>query len=111
MASHPYISGAGNVSQMIGFLRKSFPATVTSDIVKKLSLASKNESYFINVLQFLGLVDEQGKRTDKGHGVMTKHDEGEFQSSFEEVVKSTYSDLFDLRGDDAWAMNKDQLIG
>ncbi|OWJ68469.1 hypothetical protein BWR60_03420 [Inquilinus limosus] len=96
---------------MIGFLRKNFPATVTSDTVKKLGLASKNESYVINVLQFLGLIDEQGKRTDAGHEVMTKHDESEFQSSFEDLVKKAYSDLFDLRGDDAWTMNKDQLIG
>ncbi len=110
MASHPYISGAGNITQMIGFLRKNFPATVTSDTVKKLGLASKNESYVINVLQFLRLIDEQGKRTDEGHAVMTKHDETEFQSSFEAIVKAAYSDLFDLRGDDAWAMNKDQLI-
>jgi hypothetical protein len=111
MASHPYISGAGNVTQMVGFLRKNFPTTVTSETVKKLGLASKNESYVINVLQFLGLIDEQGKRTEEGHAVMTKHDEAEFQSSFEAMVKSAYSDLFNLRGDDAWTMNKDQLIG
>lgn len=111
MASHPYISGAGNITQMIGFLRKNFPATVTSETVKRLGLASKNESYVINVLQFLGLIDEQGKRTDEGHAVMTKHDEAEFHSSFEAMVKSAYSELFDLRGDDAWTMNKDQLIG
>jgi len=111
MASHPYISGAGNITQMIGFLRKTFPTTVTSETVKKLGVASKNESYVINVLQFLGLIDEQGKRTDAGHEVMTKHDEGDFQSSFEGIVKKAYSDLFDLRGDDAWTMNKDQLIG
>jgi hypothetical protein len=91
---------------MIGFLRKNFPTTVTSDTVKKFGLASKNESYVINVLQFLGLIDEQGKRTDAGHEVMTKHDESEFQSSFEGIVKQAYSDLFDLRGDDAWTMNK-----
>jgi len=110
MASHPYISGAGNITQMIGFLRKNFPTTVTSDTVKKLGLASKNESYVINVLQFLGLIDEQGKRTDAGHEAMTKHDEGEFQLAFEGIVKSAYSDLYELRGDDAWTMNKDQLI-
>ncbi|MBZ9822978.1 DUF5343 domain-containing protein [Mesorhizobium sp. CA4] len=110
MASHPYISGAGNITQMIGFLRKSFPTTVTSDTVKKLGLASKNESYVINVLQFLGLIDEQGKRTDVGHDAMTKHDESEFQSSFSGIVKKAYADLFELRGDDAWTMNKDQLI-
>lgn len=111
MASHPYISGPGNITQMIGFLRKNFPATVTSETVKKLGLASKNESYVINALQFIGLIDEQGKRTDTGHAVMTKHDEEEFQTSFQALVKSAYSDLFDLRGDDAWSMNKDQLIG
>lgn len=111
MASHPYISGPGNITQMIGFMRKNFPATVTSETVKKLGLAPKNESYVINVLQFLGLIDEQGKRTNEGHAVMTQHDEVEFQSSFETVVKTAYGDLFDLRGDDAWTMNKAQLIG
>lgn len=110
MASHPYISGAGNVTQMIGYLRKNFPNTVTSDTVKKLGLASKNESYVINVLQFLSLIDEKGKRTDAGHAVMTKHDEGEFHSAFAEIVKSSYADLFELRGDDAWTMDKNQLI-
>jgi hypothetical protein len=111
LASHPYISGAGNVTQMIAFLRKTFPANVTSETVKKLGVASNNESYVINVLQFLGLIDEQGKRTDGGHAVMTKHDEIEFQSAFAEVIKSAYSDLFSLRGDDAWTMNRNQLIG
>lgn len=96
---------------MIGYLRKNFPATVTSETVKKLGLASKNESYVINVLQFLSIIDEQGKRTDEGHAVMTKHDEAEFHSSFGDLLKRAYSDLFDLRGDDAWSMNKDQLIG
>lgn len=111
MASHPYISGPGNITQMIGFLRKNFPSNVNSETVKKLGIAPKNESYVINALQFLGLVDEQGKRTEEGHSVMAKHDEIEFQSSFETVVKSAYSDLFDLRGDDAWTMTKSQLIG
>jgi hypothetical protein len=71
MATHPYISGAGNITQMIGYLRKNFPVTVTADTVRKLGLASNNESYVINVLQFLGLIDEEGKRTDIGHEVMS----------------------------------------
>src|SRR6476620_9975692 len=110
MASHPYISGAGNITQMIGFLRKNFPATVTSDTVKKFGLASNNDSYVINVLQFLGLIDDQGKRTDEGHAVMSKHDEAEFQQAFEEVVTKAYADLFELRGPEAWTMNRGQLI-
>lgn len=63
MSSHPYISGPGNVSQMIGYLRKNFPATVNADTVKKFALASNNESYVINALQFVGVIDEAGKRT------------------------------------------------
>lgn len=110
MASHPYISGPGNVTQMIGFLRKNFPSTVTADTVKKLGIASNNESYVINVLQFLNLIDEQGKRTEEGHAVMSKHDEVEFQTAFATIVRSAYSDLFDLKAEDAWTMNRDQLI-
>jgi hypothetical protein len=47
MATHPYISGAGNVTQMVTQLRKSFPATISSETVKKLGLAPNNESYVI----------------------------------------------------------------
>lgn len=32
--SHPYISGPGNIAQMVLQLRKSFPKNVTSDTVK-----------------------------------------------------------------------------
>jgi hypothetical protein len=110
MANHPYISGAGNVTQMVGFLRKNFPATVGADTVRKLGLAPKNESYVINVLQFLGLIDEDGKRTDVGHKVMTTHNEDEFQTAFEGLVREAYADLFSIRGDDAWTMTRDDLI-
>jgi hypothetical protein len=110
MTSHPYISGAGNISQMIGFLRKNFPATVTSETVKKLGLASNNESYVINALQFLGLIDEAGKRTDRGQAVLATHEDSAFNKAFEGLVKEAYKDLFEIRGDDAWTMSKSELI-
>ena len=111
MTSHPYISGAGNITQMIALLRKNFPVTVTSDAVKKLGIAPNNESYVINALQFIGLIDKAGKRTDRGHEVLTIHDEGAFQKAFEALIRESYKDLFDLHGDDAWTMDKDALIG
>src|SRR5437879_13550779 len=110
MANHPYISGAGNITQMVGFLRKSFPPTVSADTVRKLGLASNNESYVINVLQFLGLIDEDGKRTDVGHKVMTTHNEDEFRKAFGSLIREAYEDLFAIRGDDAWTMSRDDLI-
>jgi hypothetical protein len=75
---------------MIGFLRKNFPATVTSDTVKKFQLASNNESYVINALQFIGLIDDKGKRTERGHKVLTIHDEEEFKSAFAELIRESY---------------------
>lgn len=108
MASHPYISGPGNVAQMIAYLRKNFPANVTSETVKKFGLASNNESYVINALQFIGVIDEEGKRTEKGHDVFVLSDD-DFSKAFEGLVKEAYSDLFDLRGDDAWTMTKGEL--
>lgn len=110
MASHPYISGPGNIAQMIAYLRKNFPATVTSETVKKFGLASNNESYVINALQFIGVIDEEGKRTERGHDIFVLPDDS-FPQGFEGLVKEAYNDLFDLRGDDAWTMTKSELTG
>ena len=111
MTSHPYISGAGNITQMIGYLRKNFPNTVNSDTVKKYGIAPKNESYVINALQFIGLIDEAGKRTDVGHEVLTTHDEEEFRTKFAQLIMKAYGDLFEIFGEEAWALPKSKLIG
>lgn len=63
--SHPYISGTGNIAKMVSILRNSFPATVTSDTVKKYDIAPNNESYVINALQFVGVLDEENKKLKK----------------------------------------------
>jgi hypothetical protein len=108
--SHPYISGAGNITAIITQLRKNFPTTVTSETIKKLGIASNNESYVINALQFIGLIDEEGKRTDKGHEVLATHDNSEFQGGFGALVRAPYSDLFDTHGDGAWELDRDKLV-
>ena len=109
--SHPYISGAGNVTAIISQLRKNFPATVNSETVKKYGLASNNESYVVNILVFLGLIDEEGKRTDAGHSVMSTHNEEDFQKAFGELVKKAYSDLFETFGEaDGWKQGRDSLV-
>jgi hypothetical protein len=110
MATHPYISGAGNITQMVGQLRKSFPATVSSDTVKKLGLAPNNESYVINVLQFVGVIDTEGKKTSDAAKVFSHHKDEEFSKQFGVLVQKAYSALFDLHGDDAWKLSNDDLI-
>src|SRR5690349_19499137 len=95
---------------MIAYLRKNFPATVTSETVKKFGLAPQNESYIINALQFIGIIDQEGKRTEPGHQVFLLGDD-EFPKAFEGLIRSAYSDLFETRGEDAWTMTKPQLTG
>lgn len=108
MATHPYISGAGNISQMIGYLRKNFPSTVTSETVKKFAIAPNNESYVINALQFIGIIDADGKRTDKGHDAFVL-DDISFKKAFEGLIRDAYKDLFEVRGDDAWLLSRKEL--
>lgn len=108
--SHPYISGPGNIVKMITQLRKSFPAIVDSKTVKKLGFAPNNESFLISVLQFIGIIDSEGKKTDKGSKVLNFHKDEEFSKAFSELVKDAYPSLFELHGDQAWKLSSDELI-
>ena len=107
---HPYISGAGNVAQAINHFRNSLPPTISADTLKKLGLAPNNESYLINILRFLGIIDAEGNRTGQATKVLANHSDSDFQAAFAELVKTAYSGLFQLRGDKAWGLDKDGLI-
>lgn len=108
--SHPYISGPGNIAQMVAQLRNSFPAVVSSSTLKKLGLAPKNESYVINALQFVGVIDAEGKKTDAAAKVFSNHKDDDFFSSFEALIKKAYSGLFELHSDASWSLENDALI-
>ena len=106
---HPYTPGGpGAVVAAINQLRKSFPKTVDSDTLKKLSIAPKNESYIINILRFVGAIDVNGSKTEEAATTFTKSDD-EFRPAFEKMVKGAYSGLFELYKDDAWTLSGDKL--
>lgn len=107
---HAYVQSAGHFTKLILQLRRKFPATVNADTVKKLGLAPKNEGYLINTLRFLGIIDEEGKKTELAGRVFSSHQDYEFASAFAEIVTTAYSDLFELRGEEAWSLDRDQLI-
>src|SRR5690606_4869283 len=108
---HPYVSGSGPIFQLVAQLRKSFPAGgVTADTLKKLGLAPNNESYVINTLRFVAVIDDEGKRTTEAGKVFSHHDDASFQKAFAPMVKKAYSDLFDVHGDAAWKLDIDSLI-
>ncbi len=107
---HPYVSGTGVLVQVLDHLKKSFPANLNAEVLKKLGFAPKNESYIINTARFLKLIDDKGARTDKAQKTFTLQDESTFQKAFSEIVKSAYSDLFSLHGDGAWSLDDSKLI-
>jgi hypothetical protein len=98
---HPYTSGANGVVAAIAQLRKSFPAKVNAETLKKLGIAPNNETYIINILRFLGIIDAEGNKDAKAASVLVQHDESEFQKGFAGIVQAAYKDLFDLHGADA----------
>ncbi|MEY2551102.1 MAG: hypothetical protein QOG12_1246 [Verrucomicrobiota bacterium] len=108
--NHPYISSSGPIVQAVGHLRRSFPQTVTADTLKKLGIAPKNESYLINILRFLSIIDSEGKREEAAAKIFNLHDDAAFQNAFGEFVQRAYGDLFGLHGDTAWSLDVNALI-
>jgi hypothetical protein len=108
--TYPYISSAGPVVKTVERFRKIFPAEVSAETLQKLGIAPKNESYVINILKFLGLIDENGKKVEAKTQAFLQHDDAKFAEQFGVVVKGAYKTLFDLYGDDAWIQKKDDLV-
>ena len=68
---HPYVSANGTLVQVLNHLKKSFPATFDADTLRKLGLAPHNESYIINTVRFIKLIDENGARTAEAQKIFT----------------------------------------
>ena len=108
--THPYITSGGPIVQIINHLRRSFPATIDAGTVRRLGIAPKNESYLINILRFVGIIDDEGKRTPQATKVFSVHDDTKFQVELGGVVKNAYKQLFDDHGDAAWQLDTNALI-
>ncbi len=106
---HPYVPTPSYMSRVITQLRKSFPNAVNAATLKKLGFPSQ-ESYVLNVMRFLGMIDVEGKKTQSASKVFLVHDDAEFSSAFEKLVIEAYQDLFDLHGANAWDLSTDVLI-
>jgi hypothetical protein len=105
----PYTPTAGALVQFLNQLRKSFPPNVDSTILKKLGLAPNNESYILNVIKFIGLIDEKGVKNPKHQALFSIADDAKFSAEFSKIVQEAYSELFKLHGDDAWQLSKPSL--
>lgn len=109
MATHPYISGAGNIQQMIIKLKNNFPNSVTSATIKQLGIAPNNESSVINALQFINLIDTDGKKNQEAAKAFLL-DGADFEEGFSKLIKSAYSKLFGLHNEAAWSLDEAELV-
>lgn len=104
------MSGSAGIIQAATQLRRTFPAQVTADTLKKLGIAPTNESYVINILRFIGVLDADGNKTAKATEVFTRHEDSDFQKGFADLVQAAYKGLFDIHGKDAWSLTSNKLI-
>jgi hypothetical protein len=107
---HPYVSGSGGLVKAIQQLRNSLPSKIDAYILKKLGIAPKNESYLINVLKFLSVIDDDGTPTDEARATFSQHDDSAFGKKLSEMMKKAYSELFGLHGEKAWNLDNNALV-
>lgn len=106
---HPYSPSPGGITAAITQFRNSFPPTVNAETLRSLAIAPKNESYIINILRFIGAIGTDGKQTEKAASVFYQSD-ADFQKGFEDLIKTSYKDLFALHKDATWTLPSEKLI-
>ncbi len=107
---HPYVSGSGSLVKIVEQLRRSFPSVVNAGTLRKLRIAKNNETYLLNVLRYLNVIDAEGAKQERAASVFLLHDDKQFAERFSELVKAAYQDVFDLHGDASWTLDRDSLI-
>lgn len=106
--TYPYISGQGALVKTIEQFRKSFPSNVDAAYFKRMGIAPGNESYMINILRFLGLIDDTGAKVDAAADAFYGSDE-HFHEGLTVLIQKAYKPVFDELGADAWNAGRDSL--
>lgn len=108
--NYPYMHSSGMIEKVLAQLRNSFPDPFTTDTLKKLGLVPKNESYAINMLRFLGLIDENGKKNADVAKAFLLYDDDEFAKALQGLVEKGYNPLFDHHGERTWKLDRGQIV-
>ena len=106
---YPYVS-PGLLGKTMHQFRKKLPQPVNAAQLKKLGIAPNNESYVINTLRFLSLIDADGQPSDEARSLFAQYDDGAFSEALATVTQRAYKPLFELHGDGAWTLSKSDLI-
>jgi hypothetical protein len=109
MPKFPYANVISAVQPVIEKLRKKFPDTIDASYLKKIEIAPNNESYIINTLKFIGVLNNDGNRNENNYKVFLADDDG-FKEGFAQIIEEAYKQLFDIHGDDAWNIDRSKIV-
>ena len=109
-STYPYTNSVGGLISTLQKLRKVFPPTATTKTLAQWGFAPKNERYVVGVLKYLGLIDEDGKKSAEASRIFSHHNDADFEEAFGKIVRERYSGLFEIHGDDTWTCNQDELV-
>lgn len=83
---------------------------LSADTLKKLEISPNSETYLLNILRFIGVLDSENKKTNESAQIFNKHEDSEFQSGFAKLVEKSYHELFALHSEGAWSLPLTKLI-
>jgi len=110
LPTFPAAQPIGALGTLIAKLRSSFPASLTATTLQQLGIAPKNERYLLNVIRFLGFIDESGGKKEPAVQAFFAGTDAEFQRLFGETLLSSYAGLFELHAADTWSLSKGELV-
>ena len=79
---------------------------ITSSVLKKIKFSGSDASLTVSALKFLGLIDQEGKKTELMSSIQLKGEER--QKALQGIIKNAYSKLFNA-SHEANKLNRDEL--
>lgn len=87
----PYGPTQGTI-QALQLLQKQSPGRVDETFLRSQGIAPRNEYKVVGALRFLGLIDAEGRPTERAHLLKTRG--ATFTLNLQEIVREAYGDLF-----------------
>lgn len=98
MAKYPYTLNPGNLAKFLERMRSAgVPPKVTRDYLTQAGFKSSNDRAIINILKFIGFVDNSGTTTKDKYENFRNTNEG--PKVLANSIRSSYSELFQMYPD------------
>ena len=78
--------------QALHLMRKTTPPRIDGNFLRLNKVAPGNEYKVIGALRFLGIIDDEGRPTEKSRLLKTKGET--FTSALQDIIRTAYGDVF-----------------